>query len=346
MFLAMLATQELLASYIGVRLGLYEDLAAHGRATPPELATRTGLDPRYVREWLEQQAVAGLLTVADPGAGADERVYTLPEGHREVLTSSDHPMSMVSLTVRPLGGVAQALPELLDAYRTGAGVADSTFGHDWREGHGGANRSLFTHQLPGWIRTLLPDVHSKLTSGEGRVADVGCGAGWASLALAGAYPECRVDGFDTDGESVGEARLRAEDAGLADRVTFTAHEAGGDGAGRYQLVCLLDVLHEVTHPVEVLAQCRSLLADGGTVLVMDARVAEKFTAPGDEIERFQYATSVLHCLPAARVGEGAAGNGTVLRPEAVRDYATAAGFGRVDELPVRDRFHRLYRLTC
>jgi SAM-dependent methyltransferase len=344
MFRAMLATQELLSTYLGVRLGLYEELAGGGPATPGGLAERAGIAPRYAREWLEQQAVAGLLAVDDAGRPAGERVYSLPADHVPVLTVSDDPLSMVALTTLPLGGVARALPRLLAAYRSGDGVADAEFGDDWRNGHSGANRALFAHSLVPWIRRFLPDVDLRLREGAS-VADVACGAGWAGIALASAYPRVSVTGFDVDGPTLEAARRNAADRGVADRVVFEVHDAADPPpAGVHDLVCLFDALHELARPVEVLRRCRALSA-GGTVLVMDARVAEAFDAPADEIERFQYATSVLHCLPACLAEQPSAGTGTVLRPGMVRDYAAAAGFSRVEVIPIDDRFHRLYRLV-
>ncbi|GIJ78832.1 Methyltransferase domain-containing protein [Micromonospora phaseoli] len=345
MWTSLLATQELLSTYLGVRLGLYDDLAAKGPGTVEEIAQRTGVDPRYAREWLEQQAVAGILTVDDAARSAETRVFALPAAHAEVLTVSDSPVSMAALAVLPLGGVAAALPALLEAYRSGDGVSDAVYGVDWREGHAGANRSMFTHQLAGWLRRHAPDVHARLSGAPARVADVACGAGWAGIGLARAFPGIAVDGYDIDADVIDDARGHAADAGLTDRVSFFARDAADpELAGGYDLVCLFDALHEISRPVEVLRACRRLCADGGSVLVLDARVAERFTAPADEIERFQYATSVLHCLPACLSQQPSAGTGTVLRPQTVRELAVEAGFAAVTQLPIDDRFHRLYRL--
>ncbi len=345
MWNSLLATQELLSTYLGVRLGLYDDLAAKGPGTVGEIAQRAGVDPRYAREWLEQQAVAGVLTVDDPSLPAEKRLFALPAAHAEVLTVSDSPVSMAALAVLPLGGVAGALPALLEAYRGGGGVPDAVYGVDWREGHAGANRAMFTHQLAGWLRRYAPDIHARLAGSAARVADVACGAGWAGIGLARSFPRIVVDGYDLDAEVIADARGHAADAGLTDRVSFTARDAAdSDLAGDYDLVCLFDALHEIAQPVQVLAACRRLCADGGSVLVLDARVAERFAAPADEIERFQYATSVLHCLPACLSQQPSAGTGTVLRPETVRKLAAEAGFAAVTQLPIDDRFHRLYRL--
>jgi SAM-dependent methyltransferase len=343
---SLLATQELLTIYLGVRLGLYDDLVAHGPASAPEFAVRADIAPRYAREWLEQQAVAGLIEVDDQAKPAEDRRYELPAAHAQVLTLSDSPLSMAALAVLPLGGVALALPELLAAYRTGAGVPDSSYGDDWRDGHSGANRALFAHQLAGWIAGTAPDVHVRLAGDGAKVADVACGAGWSTIALARAYPTARLDGFDLDPATIAQAQQHAQEAGVADRVSFAVRDAADpELAGGYDLVCLFDALHEIAQPVTVLASCRALRSTDGCVLVMDARVAEEFTVPADDVERFQYATSVLHCLPACLSGPDSAGTGTVMRPAAVTNLAEQAGFAAVWQLPVDDRFHRLYRLV-
>jgi 2-polyprenyl-3-methyl-5-hydroxy-6-metoxy-1,4-benzoquinol methylase len=344
LWLACLATQETLCVYLGIRLGLYEALATGGAANPDELARRAGISPRYAREWLEQQAVAGILRVETPAAGAELRVFSLPEGHREVLCDGDSPLSRVA-GILPVGAVAHALPRLLEAYRSGAGLSDRDYGPDWRSGHGAANRSLYAHSLAGWICREMPHVHARLSAGGGRAADIACGGGWAAVSLAQAYPTLGVDGFEIDADLVGDAARNAEQAGVSDRVSFHVHDCSGPGiAPVYDLVCLFDSLHEIPRPVDVLTVCRSACRAGGTVLVMDARVADEFVSPADEIERFQYTTSVLHCLPACLAEQPSAATGTVMRTHVVRRFAREAGFSGVTTLPVDDRFHRLYRL--
>jgi SAM-dependent methyltransferase len=322
-----------------VKLGLYESLHRDGPATVAQLASRTGLAPRYLREWLEQQAVCGLLAYSDPFGSAQARVYRLPPGHERVLVASDDPLSLVSGALLPIGGVAAALPHLIEAFATGAGVPDERFGDDWRQGHGGANRAVYTHQLAGWLRRHVPHVVAPQ-----RIADIGCGAGWASLALARAYPSATVVGYDLDAQSVGSATRHAKEAGLAERVSFQVADAVSL-SGQFDLVCLFDTLHELPAPVDVLRACRALRADGGTVLVMDARVADRFTAPGDEVERFQYATSVLHCLPAGLAAEGSTARGTVMRLADVRSLVRSSGYADLRYVDLDDRFHRLYELT-
>jgi SAM-dependent methyltransferase len=135
-------------------------------------------------------------------------------------------------------------------------------------------------------------------------------------------------------------------AGLADRVRPAVHDASDpDLGGRYDLITIFEALHDMDHPVEALRSARNSLAEGGSVVIADERVGERFAAPGDGLGRFNYGWSVLHCLPVGTLDENSAGTGTVIRPDTVRAYAAEAGFGRVDVLPIEHDFWRFYRLA-
>ena len=186
LFSSSLATVECLSVYVGDRLGWYESLAADGPATPADLAGRTGTCERYAREWLEQQAVYGILLTdpADP-----ERRYELPPGVREVLTD-EHSLLYLGPLPRMFAAVGAHLPNLLDAYRTGGGVSWQDLGADARESQAAINRPWFERSLADALHGVA-DVDEVLRRPGARIADVGCGAGWSTLALARAYPEAR-----------------------------------------------------------------------------------------------------------------------------------------------------------
>jgi 2-polyprenyl-3-methyl-5-hydroxy-6-metoxy-1,4-benzoquinol methylase len=346
LFAAGLGAAELVAAYLGLRLGLYDALAAGGPATADRLAERAGIAPRYAREWLEQQAAAGVVEVDDPGKPPAERLYLLPPGHAEALTRPDSPFGVSALALLPIAAMAAVLPRLLEVFRTGGGVPFEAFGADFRAGQAALNRAVFEHRLASWIETFLPDLHARLAAGAARAADLGCGAGWSSIALARAYPGLEVDGYDLDPASVEEAERNATAAGVDGRVRFAVREAAaaGEPAGGYALVSIFDALHDMARPVEALRRCRALLAAGGSVLLLEPKAAERFTAPASETERFLYAVSLLHCLPVGLSEQPSAACGAVLRPEAVRAWAAEAGFDRCRVVPVEHRFHRLYRL--
>ena len=107
---------------------------------------------------------------------------------------------------------------------------------------------------------------------------------------------------------------------------------------------LLEVLHDLAHPVDALAGIRAALASDGSLLVADERVADAFTAPGDEVERIMYGWSVTHCLPTQMVEEDSAAIGTVIRAQTVHELGAAAGFASVEELDLENDFFRFYRL--
>jgi SAM-dependent methyltransferase len=345
LFGAALHTLELYSVYLGAELGLYRALEEQGPLVSQELAETAGIAPRYAREWLEQQAVAGLIEVEDTGAAPEERRYALAADHARVLVDRDD-AAHVAPFAHMLAGIGRVLPDVVEAYRTGGGVPYEAYGRDFRHGQGHINRPAFTQELPCEWLAAMPDVVARLDTGRpARVADVGCGQGWSTIAVAQEFLYAQVDGLDLDRGSIADARRNAEEAGLNGRLRFLEGDAGGLAAhGPYDLILLLEALHDLARPVDALAAARGALAEGGTVLVVDERVADRFTAPGDEVERMMYGWSVVHCLPAQLVEEPSAATGTVMRADAVRDFAAAAGFESVEVLPVENDFFRLYRL--
>ena len=217
-FNAVLGTQEVQAIYVGDRLGWFRSLAEDGPATAPELAARTGTAARYAREWLEYQAVSGMLTVDDAAVAPDERRFAMPAAHVPVLADLDSE-TVLTPFARILVASLRHIDDLLEAYRTGGGVSWEALGDDAREGQAAQNRPLLRDALARDYLPLLEEVDAALRAG-GRVADVGCGEGWSSIGIARAYPTDRVDGFDVDAASVGRRaaarrRPRASTTGSA-----------------------------------------------------------------------------------------------------------------------------------
>jgi len=344
LFGSILEAMDLLNIYLGDRLGLYRALADGGPATSAELASRASIHERYAREWLEQQAVTGLLEVDDPGKAAAERRYSLPRGHDEVLLDLNS-LQYLAYVGRFAACLGAAMPKVLDAFRTGGGVSWAEYGADAREGQAEVNRPIFLALLGTEWLPKVPDVHARLEADPpARVADIGCGAGWSSIAIAKAYPQARVDGFDLDEPSIELARANAAEHGVADRVSFQVQDVADPSlAGRYDLVVAFEMLHDLSRPVEALRVMRGLLADGGAVMIMDEKVAETFTAPGDDLERFFYGFSTLCCLPAGMAEQPSAATGTVMRPDTMRRYALEAGFQDVEVLPIEHDLFRFYR---
>src|SRR4051794_13738235 len=218
---AALGALETLSIYVGDRLGWYRSLVDDGPATAIELAARTATDARYAREWLEMQAVYALLDVTDETADGETRRFSISPAVAEVLTDASS-TALFGPVARMVVAPAGRLPELLDAYRRGSGVSWDHLGDDARESQADLNRP-WLDRLPA-VFADLPEIDELLRRPGGRIADIGCGAGWSTIALAAAYPTARFVGFDIDGPSVLTARRNAIAAGVADRAEF--HLAG------------------------------------------------------------------------------------------------------------------------
>ena len=339
----MVGALELFTVYLGDRLGLYRALNTGGAATSAELAGRTGTAERYVREWLEHHAASGLLEVDDPAAGPLARRYRLPPAYVPVLADPD------DVRYHAFSGVEAAragrwLPQLVEAFRTG----DAPPPLPWApEGRADYNRAVYLNLLGTQWLPAIADVHDRLRrEPPARVADLACGPGWSSIAIAQAYPLVSVDGFDLDADVIAAARRNAEQAGLAGRVTFAVTDAAGPGmSGRFDLVTIFEALHDMSRPVDALRAARGMLGTSGSVIIADELVEDEFTAPASDMERYHYGWSVVSCLPAAMGDPRSAATGAVMRSATLRRYAQEAGFRGVEVLPLETPTWRFYRLT-
>ncbi|MFC7449304.1 SAM-dependent methyltransferase [Rhodococcus daqingensis] len=342
LFSAVVDTLEVASVHLGARLGFYRALADAGDATAGELAARTGTVSRCVREWLEQQAVAGLLSVDEPDAPADLRRYRIPTAHLPVLVDQDDLRYLTPLASLAIG-VVKPDDAIVHAFRTGTGVPYEAY--QVHTEIGAINRPQFVNLVTDWLGSV-PEIDLRLRRPDARVADIACGTAWSSIAIAQAYPETTIDALDVDAASIQAALANVAATGLTDRVRPIVQDAANpDLPGPYDLVTIFEALHDMSHPVEALRAARASLADGGSVLVADERVAERFTAPCDEIERLNYGWSILHCLLVGMTDPGSAATGTVIRPATVCDYAAQAGFTRTDILTIEHEFWRFYRLV-
>ena len=337
-----LGALELYTVYLGERLGLYRALAEGGLATSSELAERTGTTERYVREWLEHHASGGLLDVDDATREPMARRYTLPPEYVPVLADPDDVRYEAHKGV-DIVRAARPLPKLVEAFRT-----DAPPPLPWEpEGRAEFNRARFLNLLGKEWLPAITDVDARLR-GEppARVADVACGTGWSSIAMARAYPRIIVQGFDIDEDAIVAARRHAEDAGVDDRVTFSVSDASDlREAGRYDLVMIIEALHDMSRPVDALRAARQLLTEGGAVLVVDELVQDEFTAPASDRDRYEYGWSVVSCLPGAMGDPQTRATGAVMRSSTLRGYAMEAGFREVEVLAVETDYWRFYRLV-
>src|SRR5262249_51298889 len=253
-----------------------------------ELAARTGMAARYLREWLTQQAAAGFLVYR----GGDGR-YALPAEAAAVLADEASPAFLAAGATITRGWFA-GIDRLVEAFRTGAGIPwgeqdPAIFEGTERFFRPGYTASLTTEWVPA-----LSGVAGRLAAG-GRVADVGCGHGAAAILLARAYPQASVSGYDFHDRSIAVARQRAGQAGLGDRIQFETLDATSYPADGFDLICLLDTLHDLGDPAAALAHARKALVSDGAVLIVEPAAAdnstENLTSP---MAPLSYAASPFH----------------------------------------------------
>lgn len=335
---------ELMSIHVGDRLGWYDALVAEAPLTAPELARSTGTAPRYAREWLEQQAASGIVEVAGPvDAAPDARRYALAAGPAEALADRAS-LAYTAPLARMLAASGLQIPAIIEAYRTGGGVSWEQLGVHAREAQGDMNRPWLEAVPEVFARHA--HVHERLSRPGARVADVGMGEGWSSIAIAAAYPQAQVDGVDIDAPSVEASRAHAEAAGVADRVRF--HEA--DAArlaeqGPFDAAVAFECVHDMPDPVSVLAAMRAATEPDGVVVIMDEAVTDEFSPNADDLDRLMYGYSLFICLPDGLSHRPSVGTGTVMRPSTLRRYAQEAGFADIRVLEDGFGFWRFYELT-
>lgn len=304
---------------LGDRLGLYRAMAGSGPLTAGDLAARTGTAERYVREWLSAQAASGYVTYEGDGR------FRLPAEPAIALTDESSPACVIGAFELALASV-QATDRLTEAFRTGEGMPWGDHHADVFEGCERFFRPSYQANLVSNWLPALDGVTDELTRGAA-VADIGCGHGASTLAMAEAYPSSTFVGFDAHPASIDAARRRADEAGLAERVSFEV--ADGTGIpGRYDLVCFFDCLHDMGDPVGTLSRVRSALADDGTVLLVEPFAGDAVEDNLNPVGAAYYAFSTLLCTPSSLSQEVGAALGAQAGEARLRHVATSAGFSR------------------
>lgn len=277
---------------LGSKLGLYKAMAGVGPIGAAELAARAGCAARYVREWLNSQVAGGYV---DYHAGSD--TYELPPEQALVLADEDSPVYLPNAWQVPASMWFDE-HKALEAFRTGKGVAWGE--HDERLYCGVAAfyRNAYRGSLvPQWL-PALDGVVGQLEAGV-TVADVGCGHGHSTLLMAEAFPRSRFHGFDVHEASIEAARRNADDAGLADRVTFEVARADGYPGRGYGLICFFDALHDMGDPVAAARHAARTLAPDGTVMLIEPFANDRIEDNVSPVARLYYAASTTLCCAHA-----------------------------------------------
>lgn len=313
--------------YLGLKTGLFRALA-DGRPTDARaLAERTGLHPRYVEEWCAGMAAAGWLE-HDP----DAATFRLPEEHAFLLASegTDHFVGGLFLAGPSLLALA---PKLVRAFRDGGGIPPEAFDADWLEAVDLMNGGAYRERLGSYWLGQLPEVRARLEAG-GRVLDLGCGVGEAAIALARAFPRSEILGVDPDGRAIERARSAAEAAGLGNLAFTRGTVETLPAESRFDLVLLLDCLHDLAAPEATLVELRARLSPGGVLFVMEPRSGDRIADNANPLGVTYYGFSLFHCTTQS-LARGGPGLGTCVGPTRLVELLRGAGFGEVQALPIK-----------
>jgi len=314
---------------LGDRLGLYKAMAGAGPVTAAELAKRTRTAERYVGEWLNAQAAAGYVTYQ-----ATSGRYTLPPEQAFAFADDDSPASVAG-AFSVARAMWSALDEMEANFRTGGGLAWGDQHSCLFEGTERFFRAGYIGNLVGsWI-PALDGVQPKLAAGA-KVADVGCGCGASTILMAKAFPKSTFLGFDSHQASIHTATRRAQEAGVADRVTFSVAEATDYPGHGYDLVAHFDCLHDMEDPVGAARHARSTLAKDGTWLIVEPFSSDKAEENHNPVGRIYYSASTMLCVPHSLAHQGPA-LGAQAGEARLRDVVVAKGgfsrFRRAAETP-------------
>jgi SAM-dependent methyltransferase len=306
---------------IGGKLGIWQAMAGAGPLTPAEIAERSGVGERYVREWASAQAASGYLAY-----DADAETFTLEPEVAMAFADEDSPVYLLG-GYSLIGSVYKDRDKLAERFRTGEG-----FG--WHE----HDPELFSgveqffrpgyraHLVAEWI-PALDGVVEKLERG-GKVADIGCGHGISTMLMAKAYPESAIHGYDYHDASIARAQEIAVAEGVDSNTEFgvaAAKDYPGEG---YDLVTFFDCLHDMGDPVGAMKHVRETIDEDGTVMLVEPFAGDSLGDNLNPVGRMYYAASTTICTPSSLDQEVGLALGAQAGEDRLRAVAEEAGFSR------------------
>ncbi len=324
--------------HLGDRLGLYRALVdAGGPVSSRELAERTGLHERWIREWLFAQGAAGVLDYA-----GDDRFAISPEAEA-VLANETHPAFGCGM-FSSLPQTIQIVEHLPRAFQTGVGLDYDALGP---EGARGVERGFAPWYRALLVPMALPRVEGLVPALEAgaTVADVGCGGGVALVEMAKAFPKASFHGYDISKYALERAEANRREAGVENVRFHDAAEEPLPEDGSFGFVTCFDCLHDMTDPAKVMGQIRGALSDDGVWLVADIKSKDGYEANAakNPMAALMYGTSVLTCMSSSLSEPGGLGLGTLgLHEELLRQMSAEAGFTRFEPLDLGHPVNAFY----
>ena len=305
---------------LGNRTGLLDAMADLAPSTSTEIAAATGLQERYVREWLGSLTAGGVIQY-DPAAGT----YRLPAEHAAFLTRAAGPRNL-STMAKLLCSVGQVEAQVARCFREGGGVPYSAY-PEFHAFQGEASGARHDAALVSTILPLVDGVIERLQAGID-VADVGCGTGHAINVMAAAFPASRFVGFDLSELAIDGARTEAAAMGLTN-ARFEVADAADLCAGPFDFITTFDAVHDQARPADMVTGIAAALKSDGTWLCVDIAGSGHLESDIElPMAPFFYATSTLHCMTVSLAYDGE-GLGSMWGEERARQLFVQAGFASV-----------------
>ena len=311
---------------LGTRTGLFRAMAGKGAMTLEQVVQASGLQRRYVDEWLRGMASAGYLDYS-PQA----HTYELPEEMAYFVASdgTDHFVGGMWEMVPPLMRVA---PQVAGAFAKGGGVRFEEFGADCLNALDLINRGQYEQRFTDYWLKALPEVVDRLRA-SGRVLDYGCGSGRVAIAIKKAFPAAQVAGYDVDAHSIGRAREAAQ--GL--QIAFGTERPNGP----FDLVTICDCIHDLAAPEETLREIHRLLKADGTLFIVEPKAADRLEDNRNPVATMFYGFSLFHCMTQS-LARGGPGLGTCMGPGKTGELVRAAGFRDFRMLDIKSMTNLFY----
>ncbi|HZO26078.1 MAG TPA: class I SAM-dependent methyltransferase [Chloroflexota bacterium] len=303
---------------IGHQTGLFDTLATLPPATSAQIAEATGLNERYVREWLDGMVVSRIVEYTP-----SSRTYALPPTHAALLTraAGNHNLAGFAPMIPQFSTVESAV---IESFRNGGGVPYSAYPH-FGELMAELSAPVVDATLVQSTLPLVPGLVDRLQTGID-VADIGCGAGHAVNTMAKAFPSSRCTGFDFSEESIAMARAEAAQLGLTNARFEVQDVAALDLENAFDLITVFDAIHDQARPKTVLEAIHRALRPGGTYLMADIAASSNVEENVDHpLGPMFYAISLSHCMTVS-LALGGEGLGNMWGEQKALEYLAEAGF--------------------
>ena len=329
------AAMTVALAYIGDRLGIFKAMAEGVPMTSADIARRTHLEERYVREWASTMAAAGYLEYRPADA-----TFRMNTEQAMVLAREDNTFFTAGAFQYAVACYRQ-IPRLTEAFQHGGGVPFADFGPEIME----AIERLFQAGYETWVAAqwipAVRDVHERLSAG-GEAAEVGCGAGQCIIPVASAYANSRFFGYDVDLRSIERARNKAVRSGIAERISFERIAAEDlPFVDRFDLVMAFNCVHDMARPRAALAAIRRVLKPDGAFLWSEADASDNLEENLNPVGRMLYGASTMHCMTVS-LADGGEGLGVVVGENRARGMAIEAGFRNFEKLAIKNPYHQVF----